>query len=243
MTLSWGPWWLSFTQIWFQGLILGWTIWNWHYSTMLISKENDNSMSFNLIKPTGIQILNTYHLTSHLLSFWTVHTNLEVGEGGAVFTVLCKRFSMGWCCLTRGCLARHGDSFGYNDDGGGALLASEKQRPGKLLCRLSSIKKPSTPTPKRKILPSCQQHLPRLRNYDTKCHWRLPRSLSGKASICQCRSGFGRSPREGNGNPLQYSCLGNPMDRGAWRATVRGFAKSQTWLSLHTHRITGGPEP
>ena len=37
--------------------------------------------------------------------------------------------------------------------------------------------------------------------------------------------GLGRSPREGNGNPLQYSCLGNPMDRGAWRATVHGVAK------------------
>ena len=35
----------------------------------------------------------------------------------------------------------------------------------------------------------------------------------------------GRSPGEGNGNPLQYSCLGSPMDRGAWRATVHGFAK------------------
>ena len=34
--------------------------------------------------------------------------------------------------------------------------------------------------------------------------------------------GSGRSPGEGNGNPLQYSCLGNPMDRGAWRATVHG---------------------
>jgi len=33
--------------------------------------------------------------------------------------------------------------------------------------------------------------------------------------------GLGRSPREGNGNPLQYSCLGNPMDRAAWQATVR----------------------
>ena len=33
-------------------------------------------------------------------------------------------------------------------------------------------------------------------------------------------TGSGRSPGEGNGNPLQYSCLGNPMDRGAWRATV-----------------------
>ena len=36
------------------------------------------------------------------------------------------------------------------------------------------------------------------------------------------------SPGVGNGNPLQYSCLGNPMDRGAWRATVHGAAKSQT---------------
>ena len=36
---------------------------------------------------------------------------------------------------------------------------------------------------------------------------------------------LGRSPGEGNGNPLQYSCLGNPMDRGAWQATVHGVAK------------------
>ena len=40
--------------------------------------------------------------------------------------------------------------------------------------------------------------------------------------------GSGRSLEEGNGNPLQYSCLGNPMDKGAWRATVPGVAKSQT---------------
>ena len=40
--------------------------------------------------------------------------------------------------------------------------------------------------------------------------------------------GLGRSPGEGNGNPLQYSCLGNPMDRGAWQATVHGVAKSWT---------------
>ena len=38
----------------------------------------------------------------------------------------------------------------------------------------------------------------------------------------------GRSPGVGNGNPLQYSCLENPMDRGVWRATVHGVAKSQT---------------
>ena len=41
-------------------------------------------------------------------------------------------------------------------------------------------------------------------------------------------SGSGRSPGEGNGNPLQYSCLENPMDRGTWWATVHGVAKSQT---------------
>ena len=38
-------------------------------------------------------------------------------------------------------------------------------------------------------------------------------------------SGLGRFPREGNGNPLQYSCLGNPMDRGAWWATVPGVPR------------------
>ena len=40
--------------------------------------------------------------------------------------------------------------------------------------------------------------------------------------------GSGRSPGAGNGNPLQYSCLENPMDRGAWQATVHGVAQSQT---------------
>ena len=42
--------------------------------------------------------------------------------------------------------------------------------------------------------------------------------------------GSGRSPGEGNGNPLQYSCLENPMDRGAWRATVHSIAESWTRL-------------
>ena len=40
--------------------------------------------------------------------------------------------------------------------------------------------------------------------------------------------GLGKSPRGGHGNPLQYSCLENPMDRGAWWATVHGVTKSQT---------------
>ena len=42
---------------------------------------------------------------------------------------------------------------------------------------------------------------------------------------------LGRSPGAGNGNLFQYSCLENPMDRGAWWATVHGVSKSQTWLS------------
>ena len=47
--------------------------------------------------------------------------------------------------------------------------------------------------------------------------------------------GSERSPGEGHGNPLQYSCLENPMDRGAWRATVHRGAKSRTRLKWHVH--------
>ena len=54
--------------------------------------------------------------------------------------------------------------------------------------------------------------------------------LSGKESACNARDmgsipGLGRTLAEGNGNPLQYSCLGNPIDRGAWWATVYWVAK------------------
>ena len=57
----------------------------------------------------------------------------------------------------------------------------------------------------------------------------LPQWLSGKESACSAGDagasglipGSGRSPREGNSNPLQYSCLGKPKDRGAWWATVQ----------------------
>ena len=48
--------------------------------------------------------------------------------------------------------------------------------------------------------------------------------------------GSGRSPGGGRGNPLQYSCLENPMDSGAWWATVHGVMKSWTRLGTHTHR-------
>ena len=65
---------------------------------------------------------------------------------------------------------------------------------------------------------------------------RLPYSSDDKESACNAGDlglipGSGRSPGEGNGNPLQYSCLENPIDRGAWWATVHGVTKSQTRLS------------
>ena len=50
----------------------------------------------------------------------------------------------------------------------------------------------------------------------------LPANAGGSSLI----PGSGRSPGEGNSNPLQYYCLGNAMDRGVWQATVRGGAKS-----------------
>ena len=54
-----------------------------------------------------------------------------------------------------------------------------------------------------------------------------PPANAGAAGDMGSIPGSGRSPREGNGNPLQYSCLRNPMDRGAWWATVHEVAKSQ----------------
>ena len=72
---------------------------------------------------------------------------------------------------------------------------------------------------------------------------RLPWWLGSKESLCQYRRckrhGFDawvwKIPGEGNGNPLQYSCLGNAMDRGAWWATIHGVSKSWTQLSPHAH--------
>ena len=63
---------------------------------------------------------------------------------------------------------------------------------------------------------------------------------SDKEPACQCRRvrdagsilGSGRSPGGGHGNPPQYSCLKNPMDRGAWRATIHWVAKNWTRLKL-----------
>ena len=67
----------------------------------------------------------------------------------------------------------------------------------------------------------------------------FPGGSEVKASACNVGDlglspGSGRSPGEGNGNPLQYSCMENPMDRGAWQATVHGVAKSWTQQSNFT---------
>ena len=64
----------------------------------------------------------------------------------------------------------------------------------------------------------------------------FPGGSDDKASTCSAGNlgstpGSGRSPERGNGNPLQYSCLGNPKDREAWQATVHGITKSRTRLS------------
>ena len=69
-----------------------------------------------------------------------------------------------------------------------------------------------------------------------------PFSSDGKVPACNVGDlgsipGLGRSPGEENGNPLQYSCLENPMVRGAWWTTVHGVAKSQTQLSNYTTTI------
>ena len=86
----------------------------------------------------------------------------------------------------------------------------------------------------------------RLENPVHRHQWRgFPGGGSGKEPTCQCRRykicGFnpwvGSSPGGGHGNPLQYYCLENPMDSGAWRAPVHGVAKSRIqlkWLSTCT---------
>ena len=71
----------------------------------------------------------------------------------------------------------------------------------------------------------------------------LLRWLSGKQSSCQAGDvdsipGPGRCPGEGNGNPLQYSCLEHPMDRGIWRAIVHGVTKE---LNISSSRLWDGP--
>ena len=59
----------------------------------------------------------------------------------------------------------------------------------------------------------------------------MVKNLPANAGDVGLSPGFRRFPGEGNGNPLQYSYLGNPMDRGAWQATVHGVTKSWTQFS------------
>ena len=71
----------------------------------------------------------------------------------------------------------------------------------------------------------------------------FPGGSDVKASACKGGDlgsvpGLGRSPGEGNGNPLQYSCLQNPVDGGAWWAIVHRVTKSQTWLNDLTFTFT-----
>ena len=88
---------------------------------------------------------------------------------------------------------------------------------------------------------------PRWDQYRCKSPWGLPQWLSGKESACTARDtgdlglipGSERSLGQGHGKPLHYSCLENPMDRGAWRATVHGVAQNRTWWKqLSTHACT-----
>ena len=64
-----------------------------------------------------------------------------------------------------------------------------------------------------------------------------PPANAGDARAVGSIPGSGRHPGRRNGNPLQFSSLENSMDRGAWRATVHGVAKSQTGLSTHVHHV------
>ena len=85
--------------------------------------------------------------------------------------------------------------------------------------------------------------------FESKCGWGLGflGGASGRESACSCRRhrdvgsipGLEKSPGGGNGTSLQYLCLENPMDRGAWQATVHGFTKSRTRLKrLSTHPLS-----
>ena len=60
------------------------------------------------------------------------------------------------------------------------------------------------------------------------CGGSVVKDLPTNAGVVNLIPGWGRSLGEGNGNPLQYSCLGNPMDQGAWWATVRRVEKDMT---------------
>ena len=102
------------------------------------------------------------------------------------------------------------------------------------------IKKRDTQPGGRFELMSRPQKARRWKNklYTYMCVYIYIGGASGKEPACQCRRlrdvssipGSGGSPGGGHGNPLQYSCLGNPMDRGAWQSVVHSVTKSH----IHT---------
>ena len=69
----------------------------------------------------------------------------------------------------------------------------------------------------------------------------MVKNLTANARDQSLILGMGRSPREANGKPLQYSCLENSTDRGALPATICGATKSLTCLSIHTHKVDMNP--
>ena len=109
---------------------------------------------------------------------------------------------------------------------------------------------------KSKLRDFLQNNWPELVINVTKCHKRqqwdpalqegFPSGSAGKESTCNAGDTgdkvsiprWGISPGGGNGNPLQYSCLKNPMDRGAWLATVQRDTKSRIWLSRDKKKMT-----
>ena len=102
----------------------------------------------------------------------------------------------------------------------------------KTFCKKSAWRRWTPPSPKSYILTFPHYHLG------------FPGVSEGKESSCSAGDlglipGPGRSPGEGNGNPLLYSRLENPMDKGAWQTIVHGVAKRRTRLSnSHTHTLT-----
>ena len=85
---------------------------------------------------------------------------------------------------------------------------------------------------------SCPQSFPASRSSQVALVVKNPPANAGNERDTGLIPGSGRFPGIGNGNPLLYSCLGNPMDKEAWRATVYGVTKSWTRPSAHTHTHT-----
>ena len=98
---------------------------------------------------------------------------------------------------------------------------------------------------KKKIRKDCRSSFPGFLRTGTDVLTGFPggavvENLTASAGDVGSNLGWGRSPREGSGNPLQHSCLGNPVDRGVCWATVHGVTRVRHhWVTQHTHRRLG----